>query len=252
MAQLPTKPLLTARFTLVNTTYYPAAQILGIFKADLEKAGFVIYQTPATKNYQAKFRLTKEGPFPDDEAKSVFETMYIMGPAGKETAIAKDLTNDPYGVRPILEQRKPLVTAIAWNLGAPNGQTPQMLSDLLWAIRRSRVANPDKYVGIGWVPVVDTWAKTPIHLPPYPDRPPIPAKLLPVAPKPPPPPPPPPPKPKPVPPKPKPLPPKPKPKPLPPPPPPKPEPSLFSNWKFWTLLGGLGFVGYLQTDKKRK
>ncbi len=176
---LPTKPLFTVRFTLLNTYKYTPDNVLTPFKADLIKHGYKIYQTPAVKTYTAKYTISKEGPFPDDEEKSVFEIMRIMGPAGKETAVAKDLTNDKYGSRPILEKRLPIITAIAWNLGPPPNTTPQSLADLIWSIRKSRVMDPQKYTGLGFTPVCDTWTNTPLKLAPYPDRPPIPSSLTP-------------------------------------------------------------------------
>lgn len=242
-AKKPTKPLLTARFTIVNTTPYSQKVITDVFKKHLEEKGYKIYQTPSIRSYTAKYRLTKEGPFPDDEAKSVYETMYIMGPAGKETAMAKDLTNDPMGTRPILEKRKPVVTAITWNVAPLSGQTAQMLKDDVWAIRKGRVADKEKYTGIGWDPVVDEWGKTPEKLAPYPDRPPIPQALLPVAP---------PPAPKPVPPKPAPPKPEPAPKPIPVVPPPAPfipPPAAKTNWKLWAGIAVIGGIAYLWGEK---
>lgn len=176
----PTKPLLTARFSLVNTTAYSPSEIQTLFSPALKKAGFAIYQTPAVKSYTAKYTLTKEGPFPDDDTKAIFETMLIKGPSGKDIAIAKDIANDPKGSRPILELRKPVVTTFAWNLSPSSASiTPQSLADLLWEIRRQTVYDKSKYLGIGWTPIVSSWATTPASFPPYPDRPPIPAALLP-------------------------------------------------------------------------
>jgi len=208
----PTKPLLTARFTLVNTSPYSVNQILTIFRGELEKLGLRIYQTPAIRSYLAKYTTSKEGPFDGDDSKSIFETMLIAGPAGKPLSIAKDLTNDAKGSRPILEQRKPYVTAITWNIG---GSDSQKLSDALWSIRKSRVMDQAHYVGLGWTPVVTTWNLAPKHLTPYPDRPPIPAALLPS------------PKPAPI--KPAPI----KPAPEPPPPPPAPAPIIYHEAKPW-------------------
>lgn len=240
----PTKPLFTARFTLVNTTHYTVDQIRKAFEPALKAAGFVIYQTPAVNKYKAAYSLTKDGPYEGDDTGAITEIMSIEGPAGKAIAVAKDIVNDPAGSRPILEKRLPNVTAIAWNIGAPKNvvltSVPQALSDLLWKTRKEKIADNDKYTGIGWTPVVARWEDAPVKLPPYPDRPPIPASLIPV-------------KPKPVEPKPKPVEPKPKPdvvvKPPPPPPPPVPVPVVQKpKWPYY--LGGLAALFLLFGDNK--
>ena len=236
MATKPTKPLFTARFTLVNTRYYSADEIVKALRPGLEKAGYTIYQTPAVKGYTAKYTLAKEGPFEGDDSGAIYETMTIAGPDGKPVQVAMDVVNDAKGTRPILEQRKPMVTAFAWNLGPPAGATPQQLADLLWALRKSALYDKNRYLGIGWTPLVSTWESTPVKKAPYPDRPPIPAILLPKPPKPIPP---------------KPVPPKPVPVPVPVPiplPPPEPTPNLFSNWKLWAGLGILGAWVYFGDD----
>lgn len=185
MAIAPTKPLFCARFSLLNTTAYTPAQIRTALEPGLKAAGYVIYQAPIVKTYTAKYRTEKEGPFEGDDAKSVYEKMYIMGPDGKETAISKDLTNDPMGTRPVLEQKKPIVTTVAWNLGPPAGATPQTLSDLLWKLRRETLYSSDKYTGAGWVPIVLDWTATPVTRANYPNRPALPTALTPApAPKP--------------------------------------------------------------------
>lgn len=232
----PTKPLFTARFTLVNTSAYSPDAVLKAFKSALTKAGWIVYQTPAIRHYTAKYKITKEGPFPDDDSKAVYENMEIEGPAGKPLATSMDIVNDPKGSRPILEQRKPIVTAITWNLGPPKGGTPQALSDFLWATRKAVLYNDEKFTGIGWVPVVAEWGKTPVKLTPYPDRPALPAVLQPAKPV------------KPV--KPKPVEPvKPKPvvivkPPAPPPPPPPPPPAPVAPTR-WPLYTGLGLAAWL-------
>lgn len=233
MADKPTKPLFTARFTLVNTRNYTGDEIVKIFSPELKKAGYTIYQTPAVKVYKATFTISKEGPFEGDDSGAVYETMNIAGPDGKAQAIAMDIVNDPKGTRPILEQRNPTVSAFAWNLGPPAGATPQQLSDLLWQIRRTTVYDKDKYTGIGWTPIVATWEQTPVKKAPYPDRPAIPAVLLP---------------PKPVVVTPKPVTPKPV-TPPPVPPAPTPKPSLFRDWRLWTGLGVLGLWVYFGGDE---
>lgn len=237
MAEKPTKPLFTARFTLLNTAAYSQAAVLNAFRPDLEKAGYKVYQTPAVKSYTAKYTLKSEKQ--DDG--SIFEQMNVMGPAGKETAIGKNLTDDPMGSRPILEQRKPIVTALAWNIAPPLASTqPQALADLLWEIRRTKVMDKARYTGLGWVPVVATWVNTPVKLSPYPDRPEIPQALLPV----------PTPKPAPV------IPPPPEPdRYIPPPPPvfndpvviPK-QASWFSDWRVWAVLAGIVTYGAFSDD----
>lgn len=184
MTTLPTKPLFTARFTLVNTSYYTPEKVLATFRPELEKAGYTIYQTPAFKGYTAKYKLTTEGPFPDDDTKAIFETMEIAGPDGTPLSTARDKVNDPQGSRPILEQRKPMVSAFAWNLGPPAGATSQNLSDLIWNIRRTTLYDKEKYLGLGWTPIVLPWESTPLKRAPYPDRPAIPAVLHPPTPKP--------------------------------------------------------------------
>lgn len=183
MSAKPTKPLFTARFTLLNTSAYNSGDIQSIFRKDLEPKGYRFYQTPSVRSYKASYNLKKEGPYPDDD--TVTEIMTVMGPAGKETAIAKDLTHDPYGVRPILEKRLPIITAVTWNIAPPLATTlPQDLADLIWSIRKSRIMNTDKYTGLGFTPVVTTWEKAPVKFQTYPDRPPIPSALLPAPPKP--------------------------------------------------------------------
>lgn len=244
MATRPTKPLFTARFTLLNTSAYPSTTIQSIFRKDLEPKGYRFYQTPSVRSYKAPFTLSHDGPYPPDDD-TVTEIMRVMGPAGKETAIAKDLTNDPYGVRPILEKRSPMITAVTWNIAPPLASTPpQALADLIWSIRKSRVMNPEKYTGLGFTPVVDTWENAPLKLSTYPDKPAIPSALLP--------------------PKPKPVLDAPKPAPLPAPYVPPPAPifvsdvlpasNLFGDWRLWAIFGGLTVATLfgLTDDKKDK
>ena len=206
----PIVPVFLARFTLLDTAPYSQAQVMDYFAPALLKTGYKVPQSPSIRSYLARYTLKTEGPFPDDPEKSVFETMTISGPAGKAIAIARDKTNDPPGTRPIVEQRKPYVTAIAWNLLPPKGATPQQLAELLWAIRRSEVYDKHTYVGAGWTPVVADWTKAPQNLSPYPPKSALPAIALP---------------------KPKPpvvvVKPKPPPAPAPPPPAPPPEPDLI-------------------------
>ena len=218
MAETPTKPLFCARFSILNVNAYTAAQIVSAFRPALEAAGYTVYQAPLVKSYVAKYRTTQEGPFEGDDAKSVYLTFYVMGPDGKETAIAKDLTNDPKGTRPIIEAKKATVTTVAWNLGPPSGATTQSLSDLLWQIRREKLYSSATYTGGGWTPIVLDWTKTPLTRPNYPNRPPLPSALKPViAPKP-----------------------APKPTPLPIVPAPAPAPILSNEGIPWKLVLGAG------------
>jgi len=253
--------LFLLRFALLNTAYYTPEQILSVFGPSLKAAGYTIYQTPAVKAYIAKFRTKKEGPFPDDSAKSVYETMYVMGPDGKEISMAKDLTNDKMGSRPILESRKPAVTAISWNIGMAPKATKQNLIDLIWQIRREKLYDSAHYTGLAWPALADRWGPSRVKHAPYPDKPALPASLLPPAPivpevKP-----------KPAPivldpiivtPKPA---PKPDPKPAPKPDPkpdPKPTPtpvveaSIFGNWKLWAGFGVFGTLYALFADDKKR
>ena len=184
MTQTPTKPLFTARFAIVNTAYYTQDQIMGAFKKDLEAAGFIVYQTPSIKSYTAPYKLTTEKiPASDDDPAYVLTTMVIEGPSGKPLSVGRS-SLDPAGSRPIIEKKAPKVTSVAWNLGPPSGATTATLADKLWAIRRSRIHNPDLYTGIGWTPIVTTWQSAPVKLANYPDRPPLPASLVPAPPKP--------------------------------------------------------------------
>ena len=181
----PTKPLFTARFAIVNTAKYTQDQIMGAFAKDLKAAGYVVYQTPSLRYYTATFKITDEKIDEEDGSKSTFSTMVIDGPSGKQLSIGMNRTLDKPGVRPILEKKLPLVTAVAWNLGPPaSAPSTQALADKLWAIRKNRIYNADLYTGIGWTPIVTTWQTAPVKLAPYPDRPPLPASLVPAAPKP--------------------------------------------------------------------
>ncbi len=250
--KLPTKPLFTARFTLLNTTDFTVAYVLKIIGDELKKAGCTIYQSPARSVYTAKYRFettNEESPIWNDSGEEGPDTeiittdfIYIAGPAGKEKAQAKART-DPKGSRPILEQKKPVVSAFAWNIGPAKNMTPEQLGALIWKAEMELIRNKDKSTGPGWDPIVTTWEKAPVKLPPYPDRPPIPEVLLPAEPKP---------KPKPEP-KPK---PKPEPKPVPVPVPvPVPTPietkPWYEQWQLWAAIAGVGLtVAIARSDSK--
>ena len=275
----PQKPLYTARFSIIDTKYYTPAEIFGIFGPDLEKAGFIHYQTPAVKGYTPPFTLRKDslfssttdpnGPFydpsipaseADPDKTLVYESMLFKGPDGQPFRIMRQFAPikesntqafqpaQPVGSRPILDKKSPRITTVAWNLGA-KAITPDIEKALITKIRdirKSRVYNPQRETGTGFTALAHSWQNTPFKLANYPDRPPVPKGLLPTPPKPAPTPP----KPAPTPPKPPPPPPKPTPKPTPLPViiPAEPETILSKYWQ-WILGGGL-VAFYLMLRKK--
>lgn len=139
-----------------------------------------------------------------------------------------DLTPQGKASREIVAKRVPRITAVSWNIQAPN--TSDATWTLLTKILRKGAANvPDS--AWNFPPVVVEWNKAPKTLAPYPNKSPLyVAKPKPV------------PVPKPIIPKPTPV------TPPPPPPPPEPKPSIFGNWKFWATLAAIG-VYYASESK---
>jgi len=192
----------------------------------------------------------------------IYDVMKFRGPSGtlyilplqvkdfKGDDFNPPLKRDPRGNSPMIEKRTPRITTVAWNLGPPKGATYESLNKLISATIKNNFAwlapkptpgisgpNYTKGFRINNYPrplteFVNTWQNTAAKLQNYPDRPDIPAALLP--------------KPKPAPPKP--APPKPA---LAKPAPPKPAPlhSFFDKYGKWLLLAGLGIV--LSSGKKK-
>jgi hypothetical protein len=175
----PTKPLYCIRFTLVNTTPYTATQVLNALKPGLEAAGAIVYQTPAIRVYTPAYSIAKEGPFEGDDAKTVFEKMSISGPSGVPIVAMRDMA-DPKGTRPVVEQRKAIVSAFAWNIGPPANTTPEQLGAIVFALLKKSFYNSKTYTGFSWAPLSSEWEETLVKLSPYPDRPALPKVLTPV------------------------------------------------------------------------
>jgi hypothetical protein len=180
---LPTKPLYCIRFTLVNTTPYTVSQVLNALKPGLEAAGAIVYQTPAIRVYTPAYSIHKEGPFEGDDSKTVFEKMTIAGPSGVPINAMRDMA-DPIGTRPVVEQRKAIVSAFAWNIGPPANTTPEQLGAIVFALLKKSFYNSKTYTGFSWAPLSSEWSETLVKLSPYPDRPALPAVLTPIAPSP--------------------------------------------------------------------
>jgi hypothetical protein len=175
----PTKPLYCIRFTLVNTTAYTATQVLNALKPGLEAAGATVYQTPAIRVYTPAYSMSKEGPFDGDDSNTIFEKMSIAGPSGVPIVAMRDMA-DPKGTRPVVEQRKAIVSAFAWNIGPPANTTPEQLGTILFALLKKAFYNSKTYTGFSWAPLSSEWEQTLVKLSPYPDRPALPKVLTPV------------------------------------------------------------------------
>jgi hypothetical protein len=179
---LPTKPLYCVRFALLSNVAFTPAQIVNALKPGLEAAGAIVYQTPAIKVYKPAFQIFNEGPYEGSTEK--FVRMFVSGPSGVGKNVTQ-IVGEPKGSHPIVEQRNPVISAFAWNIGPPPDMTPTQLGDLIFQLRlKSPLYDSDKYIGAGWPALASEWSETLVKLPPYPDRPALPAVLTPIAPTP--------------------------------------------------------------------